>query len=234
MRPAVEVINVTKIYPNGVKAIDGVSFSVGQGEVFGILGANGAGKTSLIKVITTLLKPTSGSVKLLGLDVQKNPAEGKNMLGVVSQDINLDTYLTVKQNLCFQCRYFGISGRDSEKRIAEWMELLGISDVAEAMIYTLSGGTKRKVMVARAFITDPKVLILDEPTNGLDPLVREVVWEQIIKFRQSGKTVLLSTHHFEEARKLCDRMGVIHRGKMIACDHDLTDIENIFKSMVAS
>ncbi|MBI4680874.1 MAG: ABC transporter ATP-binding protein, partial [Nitrospirae bacterium] len=196
---AIEAINITKTYPNGIRALDGVSFGVSRGEVFGLLGANGAGKTTLIKIITTLLKPNSGNVKVLEMDVQQHPVKVKKMLGVVSQDINLDTYLTVKQNLFFQCRYFGVNEKEEDKRIAEWMELLGLKDYANEKIYTLSGGTKRKVMVARSFITDPEILVLDEPTSGLDPVVREVVWERILRFKKSGRTVLLSTHHFEEA-----------------------------------
>lgn len=237
---AIEVVNIAKTYPDGFKAIDGISFTVNQGEVFGLLGANGAGKTTLIKIITTLLKPSSGSVKVLGMDVQHHPVKVKKILGVVSQDINLDTYLTVKQNLFFQCSYFGVNGRDGDKRIDEWMELLGLKGYADEKIYTLSGGTKRKVMIARAFITEPKILVLDEPTNGLDPVVREVVWERILRFKMSGKTVFLSTHHFEEAKRLCDRIGIIHQGKLVpAClkqglaahDNGETDIEGVFKAI---
>jgi ABC-type multidrug transport system ATPase subunit len=200
---AIEVSDATKVYPNSFKAIDGISFSINHGEVFGLLGANGVGKTTLIKIITTLLKPTSGSVNIHGMDVRQNSVEVKKMLGVVLQDINLDTYLTVRQNLFFQCRYFGVNGRDGDKRIDEWMELLGLKGYADERIYTLSGGTKRKVMVVRAFITEPDILILDEPTSGLDPMIREIVWERILKFKSSGKTALLSTHHFEEAKRLC-------------------------------
>lgn len=237
---AIEAVNIAKTYPNGVRALEVVSFGVRHGEVFGLLGANGAGKTTLIKIITTLLMPTSGNVHVLGLNAQKNPVDVKKRLGVVSQDINLDTYLTVRQNLFFQCRYFGSNGRDGEKKICEWMEILGLTDYADKRIYALSGGTKRKVMVARAFITDPEILILDEPTGGLDPMVREIVWERILQFKKSGKTVLLSTHHFEEAKRLCDSIGIIHNGRLVpAClkqglvphDNGMMDVEGIFKAI---
>lgn len=212
---AIEVANLTKVYPGGLRAVDDVNFSVRRGEIFGLLGVNGAGKTTLIKVITTLLKPTSGSVKVLGMDVQHHPVEVKKRLGVVPQENNLDVRLTVRQNLIFHCKYFGMRKREYTGEIERWMRLLGLKDKGDETVYHLSGGTKRKVMVAKAFITNPAILILDEPTSGLDPQVRSLVWERIRDFRGNGRTALLSTHHLEEAEGLCDRIGIIHMGRLL-------------------
>ena len=216
MAEAIFIENITIIYPNGTKAVDDISLFVARGEIFGILGVNGAGKTTIIKVLTTLLRPSTGRVKVLGYDVTKKPVEIKKRIGVVPQENNLDTRLTVRQNLIFHCRYFGLMKREYIKEVDMWIELLGLKDKKDEKVFHLSGGTKRKVMLAKAFLTMPELLILDEPTSGLDPEVRGLVWDKITKFRKSGGTVFLSTHYLEEAERLCDRIGIIHQGRLLA------------------
>lgn len=216
MDAAVEISELTKVYPNGCRALSGISCEVRKGEIFGLLGVNGAGKSTTIKILTTLMQPTSGYVKVLGRDVVNDAVGIKRRLGVVPQENNLDIRLTVRQNLVFHSRYFGLGKRAYSERIEIWMEFLGITDKRDEEVFHLSGGTRRKVMLAKAFLTDPDMLILDEPTSGLDPQVRMSVWEKIEAFRESGRTVLLSTHHLEEAERLCDRIGVIHNGRLIS------------------
>jgi ABC-type multidrug transport system ATPase subunit len=218
MNAAIEIASLTRTYPGGIKAVDGLSFSVQRGEIFGLLGVNGAGKTTTIKCLTTLLTPTSGSINVLGLDTRGNPVEIKKRIGVVPQENNLDTRLTVRQNLEFHCRYFGMKRSEYGGEVDKWTDLLGLKDKADEMVYHLSGGTKRKVMLAKAFLTNPELFILDEPTSGLDPRVRALIWERALEFKKSGKTVLLSTHHLEEAERLCDRIGIIHGGRLLSLE----------------
>ncbi len=215
---AIEAANLTRVYPGGVRAVDDMNFSVRRGEIFGLLGVNGAGKTTLIKVLTTLLRPSSGKVRVLGYDVTGDPVKVKRRIGVVPQENNIDTRLTVRQNLTFHCRYFGLEKRAYTREIDAWIEILGLKDKEGEFVFHLSGGTKRKVMLAKAFITRPELIIMDEPTSGLDPEVRAVVWEKITDFKRSGGTVFLSTHYLEEAERLADRIGIIHNGRLVAMD----------------
>jgi len=213
-----DVDDIAKRYANGRQALDSVNFQVAAGTVFGLLGKNGAGKTTLIKILCGLLRPTQGRLRVLGCDAPPLPRQVKRQLGVVSQDINLDQPLSVRQNLRFHCRYFSIPDRQARHRIEEWLEVLGLHDYADVPIHQLSGGNKRKAMIARAFVTEPRLLILDEPTAALDPIVRALLWEKISAFASAGGTVVLSTHYFEEAEKLCHRVGLIHDGKLLALD----------------
>ncbi len=213
---AVLVDHATVVYPSGVKAVEGLSMCVRHGEVYGLLGLNGAGKTSVIKMLATLLRPTVGRVCILGLDTMARPAEIKRRIGVVPQENNLDTYLDVRQNLAFHCRYAGLEKKDYAPRVEEWLALLGLEGKATESILRLSGGTKRKAMLAKAFLTGPELLILDEPTAGLDPDVRALLWDKVGEFRRNGGTVFLSTHYLEEAERLCDRIGILHGGRLVA------------------
>lgn len=212
---AVLVDNVAFVYPSGVKAVEGLSMRVGRGEVYGLLGLNGAGKTSVIKMLATLLRPTAGSVRVLGLDTMARPTEVKRRIGVVPQENNLDTYLDVRQNLIFHCRYAGLEKKDYAPRVEEWLALLGLEGKATESVLRLSGGTRRKAMLAKAFLTEPELLILDEPTTGLDPDVRALLWGRVGAFRQNGGSVFLSTHYLEEAERLCDRIGILHGGRLV-------------------
>lgn len=239
MPSAIAVSNLTVTYPNGQRALEGLSLEVRHGEVFGLLGANGAGKTTLIKVLTTLLRPTSGEVRVLGLDPRREAAAIKRSLGVVPQENNLDVDLDVRANLAFHCRYFGMKPTEYTDHIAHWLAVLGLEDKAGGEIMQLSGGTKRKVMLAKAFLTSPRLLVLDEPTSGLDPEVRAAIWRQVQSFREAGGTVFLSTHHLEEAERLCDRVALVRSGRVVACDTpaalrsalDGADLEAVFQRL---
>lgn len=210
---SVEVSDVTKTFSNGLEAIGGISFSVGCGEVYGLLGLNGAGKSTVIKMLATLLRPTSGCIRIFGLDTMEHPVEIKRRIGVVPQENNLDTHLDVRQNLAFHCRYAGLVKKDYAPKVEEWLALLGLEEKAAERAMRLSGGTKRKAMLAKAFLTAPELLILDEPTAGLDPGVRALFWDKVGEFRRNGGTVFLSTHYLEEAEWLCDRIGILHGGR---------------------
>lgn len=213
---AVEVSDVTKTFSNGFEAISGISFGVGRGEVYGLLGLNGAGKTSVIKMLTTLLRPTTGGIRIFDIDTMEQPSEIKRRIGVVPQENNLDTRLNVRQNLVFHCRYAGLAKKDYAPLVEEWLALLGLEGKANEPVLRLSGGAKRKAMLAKAFLTRPELLILDEPTAGLDPSVRAVFWGKVSEYRRDGGTVLLSTHYLEEAEQLCDRIGILHGGRLAA------------------
>lgn len=218
MSDAIAVSDLLVVYPGGRKALDGLSLQVGRGEIFGLLGANGAGKTTLIRVLTTLLLPTAGRVEVLGFDPVRQANAIKRRMGVVTQENNLDVDLDVAENLVFHCRYFGMKRSEYEGAIRYWLEILGLADKAKEDVMHLSGGTKRKLMLAKAFLTSPELLVLDEPTTGLDPEIRSVIWKAIGDFQRRGGTVFLSTHHMEEAERLCDRVAVVQRGRIAACD----------------
>ncbi len=211
---AIELKQVVRNYPNGINALSGVSLDVPIGEIFGLLGINGAGKSTLIKIITTLLRPTGGEVRVLDQDPRQEAVALKRALGVVPQENNLDNELSVLQNLEFHCRYAGLPRRIYAPRINHWLEILELGPKQQARIMQLSGGTRRKVMLAKAFLTEPRLLILDEPTSGLDPAMRRRVWDAIIAFREQGGTVFLSSHDLDEVEQLCDRAGILHNGRL--------------------
>lgn len=240
--PAIEVSDLAVIYPGGQQAIADLSLRIDPGEVFGLLGANGAGKTTLIKLLTTLMRPSRGKVRILGLDPDHHAATIKRHLGVVPQENNLDVDLDLRANLSFHCRYFGLKRVDFADRVDHWLAALGLEDKAKAEVMHLSGGTRRKVMLAKAFLTSPRMLVLDEPTAGLDPAVRALIWRHILAFRADGGTVFLSTHHLEEAERLCDRVALMRTGRIIACDAparlraklDGAGMEEVFQRLLAS
>jgi ABC-type multidrug transport system ATPase subunit len=215
--PAVLIDGLSVAYPNGIVAVDGVSLSVRRGEVFGLLGLNGAGKSSLIKTIATLMRPDAGRVEVFGIDTRRRPADAKRRMGVMSQENNLDTALSVRQNLLFHCRYAGMPPSAACSRAAQWLSALGLEDKAAEPVMRLSGGTKRKIMLAKALMTEPDLLVLDEPTPGLDPGARSWLWQRMRQFRAEGGTIFLSTHYLEEAETLCDRIGILHHGRMTEC-----------------
>jgi ABC-type multidrug transport system ATPase subunit len=211
---AIYIEGLVRDYPGGVRALDGVDLAVPQGELFGLLGVNGAGKSTLIKIVVTLMRPQAGTVRVMGWDPRYEAVKIKRLLGVVSQGNNLDNELSLRQNLEFHCRYAGQSRRVYAPRIARWLERLELDGKQWARIMQLSGGTRRKVMLAKAFLTEPSLLVLYEPTNGLDPAVRQRVWDAIADFRQAGGTVFLSSHDLDEVERLCDRAGVLHQGRL--------------------
>ncbi len=217
MTPIIKVVNVTKAYDN-IKALDSVSFEVERGEIFGLLGPNGAGKTTLINILTTVIKPTSGKAEIDGYDVVKSAGEVRKRIGVVFQETTLDNDLTVYENLDFHARLYGMSRKERLIRIEEVLSLVELEDYANTLVRKLSGGMKRKLEIARGILHKPKVLFLDEPTLGLDVHTRRKIWKHIEELRSEGVTVFMTTHYMEEADKLCDRVAIIDRGKIVAID----------------
>ena len=217
MTPIIKVVNVTKVYDN-IKALDSVSFEVERGEIFGLLGPNGAGKTTLINILTTVIKPTSGKAEIDGYDVVKSAGEVRKRIGVVFQETTLDNDLTVYENLDFHARLYGMSRKERLIRIEEVLSLVELEDYANTLVRKLSGGMKRKLEIARGILHKPKVLFLDEPTLGLDVHTRRKIWKHIEELRNEGVTVFMTTHYMEEADKLCDRVAIIDRGKIVAID----------------
>ena len=196
-------------------AVDGIDFSVARGECFGLLGPNGAGKTSTIRMINCVSPTTAGELLVDGMDVMKDGRRIKSILGIVPQDENLDPDLTVWQNLAVYARYFDIPAPEARRRAEESLELFQLLDRRNEIVDNLSGGMKRRLIVARALINQPKILVLDEPTTGLDPQARHLVWRKLRFLQSQGITILLTTHYMEEAAHLCDRLVVLHQGRIL-------------------
>lgn len=213
-RPIVLAEDLVKRYGE-FTAVNGVSFSVRQGECFGILGPNGAGKTTTIRMISCTSPVTSGRLEVDGMPVQTSARAIKSILGVVPQEDNLDPDLNVRQNLRAYSRYFDMPDRVAKQRITEVLELMQLSEKEKARIDELSGGLKRRLTIARGLINEPKILVLDEPTTGLDPQARHLVWQKLRLLRQQGVTMLLTTHYMEEASHLCDRVVIVYQGRII-------------------
>ncbi len=212
----VEAHNLTKIYGTQT-AVDGVDFSVNRGETFGLLGPNGAGKSTTMRMIACRTPLTSGELKVEGFDVRTDGREIRSLIGVVPQENNLDPDLNVRRNLIIYASYYRIPKRRAIERADELLAFIGMSDRADAKIDHLSGGMKRRLMIARALLHEPGILVLDEPTTGLDPQVRQEIWQKLEELRRvGGVTIILSTHYMEEAEKLCERLVVIDRGRILA------------------
>ncbi|MFT5571332.1 MAG: ABC-2 type transport system ATP-binding protein [Cryomorphaceae bacterium] len=212
---AISVNGVSKRYDD-LQALNNVSFDIRQGEFFGLLGPNGAGKSTLINAIAGLLKADSGSISILGADVGKNYRQARRTLGVVPQEIVIDPFFTVRETLRFQSGYFGI--RENEVWINELLEQLNLSDKADTNMRKLSGGMKRRVLIAQALVHQPAVLVLDEPTAGVDVELRQSMWRFVRRLHSEGTTIVLTTHYLEEAEELCDRIAIIDKGKVIALE----------------
>ena len=198
-------------------AVQEVSFTISAGECFGLLGPNGAGKSTTMNCIVGFYPPTTGLIKILGIDVAQDPRSARRWLGICSQEDTLDTDFTVLDQMVQYASYFGISKADGVKQAVSLLSKFGLSEKCNEPVEELSGGMRRRLQVARALISEPKVLILDEPTTGLDPEARRVLWREIDTFRSKGGAVLLSTHYMEEAERLCDRVGMIHQGLILDC-----------------
>ncbi len=219
--------NLTKYYTS-LHALDGIDFEIKEGECFGFLGPNGAGKTTAMSIIYCFVPPTSGDISVFGMDVTKHPGEIKARLGVMPQDDNLDFELSVLQNLIVYARYFNILKHRSIGLARDLLEFVELSDKADVNIRSLSGGMKRKLMLARALINNPDLLLLDEPTTGLDPHSRRTVWNKLDHLKQQNTTLILTTHYMEEAEQLCDRVAIMDSGKIITIDtpSELMNIHN--------
>ncbi|MEZ0289503.1 MAG: ATP-binding cassette domain-containing protein [Sulfolobales archaeon] len=215
MRTVIETVDLVKKFRD-VVAVDGVSFKVREGEIYGLLGPNGAGKTTTINIIITLLRPTSGKAYVDGIDVTEKPAEVRKRLGVVFQDPSLDMFLTAYENLYIHGRIYGLRGSELERRINEALEFVELKQFADKVVRYFSGGMRRRLEIARAMIHDPEILILDEPTIGLDPQTRNKIWDYIRGIRRErGVTILMTTHYMDEAEQLCDRIAIMDHGKII-------------------
>ncbi len=213
----VEVKNLTKKF-NGIAAVNGISFSVEKGEIFGFLGPNGAGKSTTISILATLLEPTSGEASISGFNVLTDRNNVRKSIGLVFQDPSLDDRLTAEENLRFHARLYGVSTADYKKRIDEVLELVELKDRCRDIVRTFSGGMKRRLEIARGLIHYPAVLFLDEPTLGLDPQTRAHLWEYILKLKHEKKmTIFMTTHYMNEA-EYCDRIAIIDRGEIVSLD----------------
>lgn len=211
----IEISGLTKEY-SGNNVVDGLDLRVEDGELFGFLGPNGAGKTTTIRILTTLTRPTSGRVLINGFDVMKEPLRVKSQFGIVQQHLSLNRELTVRENLELHARLHHLSRAERKKRIDELLEYVDMTGDANQLIDKISGGMKRRTMIARALIHRPKLLFLDEPTVGLDAQTRRRVWDLIRRMNADGTTVFLTTHYIEEAEALCNRVGIVYRGKLIS------------------
>lgn len=213
----VSVKALTKDY-DSFRAVNGIDFEIFQGECFGFLGPNGAGKTTVMRVIYCFVPPTSGEVKVFGMDVSGSPGRIKARIGVMPQEDNLDPDLNVLENLMVYARYFDIPKKISSSRAWELLAFVEMEDKAKAKIESLSGGMKRKLVLARALINNPDILILDEPTTGLDPHSRRSVWEKMNHLKSKNTTLLLTTHYMEEAERICDRVAIMDSGRLVTID----------------
>ncbi|HEX9113629.1 MAG TPA: ABC transporter ATP-binding protein [Nitrospirota bacterium] len=209
--------NLIKDY-DGLRAIDGIDFSIGQGECFGFLGPNGAGKTTVMRTISCFMPPTSGTVTVFGMDVTTRPSAIKARIGVMPQEINLDPDLSVMENLIVYARYFDIRKKDSVPVARELLDFVELAEKGGAQIDELSGGMKHRLLLARALINNPEILILDEPTTGLDPHSRRAVWDKLDHLKFQNTTLLLTTHYMEEAERLCDRVAIMDSGRIVTID----------------
>ncbi len=222
MDPAVQVTELVKRYPSRpTNAVDGISFAVERGEVFGLLGPNGAGKTTTIGVLTTRVLPTSGGASVAGVDVAADPVTARSRLSVVPQRPNLDRALTARQNLVFHAAYHGIGRAERNRRADALLEQLGLGDRGKDKVDNYSGGMAQRLLIARALMHAPQVIFLDEPTTGLDPQARLFVWDRVRELRDSGVTVVLTTHDMDEAATLTDRVAIMDHGRLLALDTPL-------------
>jgi ABC-2 type transport system ATP-binding protein len=217
-RPAaIEVRDLVKTYPGGVRALDGLTFTVEAGTIFGLLGPNGAGKSTTVKILTTLSRPDSGAARVAGFDVLKSPGRVRLAIGCVAQKSGVDINATGRENLALQGRVYGMRGPELRRRIDELLDRFGLSEAANRVVRTYSGGMQRKLDVAMGLIHYPQALFLDEPTAGLDPEARADMWKEIARLaREQGITILLTTHYLEEADRLAQRLAIVDRGRVVA------------------
>jgi ABC-2 type transport system ATP-binding protein len=221
--PAISVRGLSKTWAGGVEAVKGIDFDVATGEVFGLLGPNGAGKSTTVGMLTTTVRPTSGSARLYGRDVATEAIAARADSAVVFQDPVVDRALTGRRNFDIHARLWGVSADDASRRIEELADSFDLADLLDRPVATYSGGQRRRLEIARALVSEPRVLFLDEPTVGLDPRIRYELIDVISGLRaRFGATVLLTTHYLDEAERLCDRVGIMHAGRIVALDRPAT------------
>jgi len=214
----IQTVDLTKVYPGEITAVDGLNLTVTRGEIFGLLGPNGAGKTTTAGMLTTRVRPTRGRCVVGGVDVWEHPARAKALIGVVPQSNTLDRSLSVWENLYFHGRFFGFDAKKSKAEATRLLEQFRLIDRRDASVLALSGGMAQRLMVARAIMHRPSVLFLDEPTAGLDPQSRIAMWDILDELHREGQTIMLTTHYMEEADEFCSRVAVIDHGKILALD----------------
>ena len=212
---ALEITDLKKTYPGGVEALKGISFAVNEGDFYALLGPNGAGKSSTIGIIGSLVTKSSGKVKIFDIDTDGNNEEAKMMLGVVSQEINFSQFEKVMDIVITQAGFYGISKSEALPRVESILKRLGLWDKKDVQARTLSGGYKRRLMIAKALVHEPKLLILDEPTAGVDIELRREMWTFLKEINENGTTIILTTHYLEEAEQLCRNIGIIDGGKIV-------------------
>lgn len=223
---ALELINVSKTYNDGFKAVDDISFSVNKGDFFALLGPNGAGKSTTLGMVSSLVNKSSGTIKIFSHDTETDYSNARKYLGVMSQEINLNIFETPISILITQAGFFGIAKKQALPYAEELLKKVDLYDKKDTQVRFLSGGMKRRLMVVRALIHKPKLLILDEPTAGVDVELRNSLWEMIKDFHKDGLTVILTTHYLEEAESMCNKIALIHKGKL----HTNTDMKSFLKS----
>ena len=212
---AIEIQSLKKVYDTNVEALKGINLSIPEGSFFGLLGPNGAGKTTTIGILTGLVNKTSGTAKIFNNDIIKDYKKARQLIGLSPQEINLDVFFTIKKILEFQAGYFGVTSNIAKKRVDEILKKLGIYDKKDNTARHLSGGMKRRVQIAKALVHNPPILILDEPTAGVDIELRHMLWDYLTILNNEGKTILLTTHYIEEAEKLCNEIAIINDGQII-------------------
>ena len=215
--PLIHARGLTKTYGDFV-AVDGINFDVAKGESFGFLGPNGAGKSTTMRIIGATSVRTSGTLTILGKDPEVNGPQIRAHLGVVPQQDNLDNELTVSENIFIYGRYFGLSSSFINKKIPELLEFAQLEEKKNVKVEALSGGMKRRLTIARSLVSEPDILMLDEPTTGLDPQARHILWDRLFRLKEQGVTLLITTHYMDEAEQLCDRLIVMDKGKIMAED----------------
>ena len=231
MEPAIRVESLVKRYGQ-VKAVDGLDLTIPAGEIFGFLGPNGAGKTTTVRILTTLTKPDAGRAVVFGFDVVQEAVAAKGLIGLCPQQTNVDAELSVYENLKLHGLLHGMPSGLRESRIRELLEFTGLSERRKDQAKVLSGGLKRRLMIARALLHEPRILFLDEPTVGLDPQTRRRLWDLIRAGHRAGATIFLTTHYIEEAERLCHRVGIIDQGRLIALDSPAALLERVGRVVV--
>ena len=214
--PALEITDLVKQYPTGTQALKGVSLTIERGEFFGLLGPNGAGKSTLIHCTTGLAQPTSGSIRVFGHDAIEHYEQARLAVGLAPQELNLDWFLTVEESLDYHAGYFGMPRKERRERAKELLDAFSLTEKKDDRTRTLSGGMKRRLTLARALMHRPPLVILDEPTAGVDVELRLELWHYVQRINREGTTILLTTHYLEEAEQLCDRIAFINGGEIVA------------------
>lgn len=224
---ALSVKNLKKVYPNGKMALNGISLDVQEGDFFAMLGQNGAGKSTTIGIICSLVNKTSGSVEVFGHDINTDRAKAKSLIGIVPQEINFNSFEKIFRILINQAGYYGIPKPEAEKRAEKYLKAMGLWDMRNQVAIRLSGGMKRRLMIARGLMNEPKLLILDEPTAGVDIELRHHLWQFLTELNNSGTTIILTTHYLEEAENLCKNLAIIDHGEII----ENTDMKSLINRL---